>query len=124
VTFDRAFADLAGKGSSDQWRFTRDTLEVHRGEAVTASTGRGGEPHTFTDVTDTGCVPAINRVLFGRPDPSAKCMAVDPASGLPAVILQTGLLPGRTVDVDTSARATRLDDCMIQSWMRTTVTVD
>lgn len=73
VTFDQVFADLADKGLSGQWRFTRDTLKVHRGEAVTVSMGRGGELHTFTDVTDTafapGCVPEANQVLFGRPGP-------------------------------------------------------
>lgn len=128
VTFDRVFADLADKGSSGQWRFTQDRLKVHRGEAVTVSMGRGGELHTFTDVTDTGfapgCVPEINQVLFGAPDANANCAAVDPASGLPVVFLQTGLFPGRTIDVDTRTRGTRLYECLIHPWMRTTVTVD
>ena len=89
---------------------------------------RGGELHTFTDVTATGftpgCVPELNQVLFGRPDPGPQCAAVDPASGLPVVFLATGLFPGRTIAVDTSTRGTHLYECMIHPWMQATVTVD
>ena len=128
VMLDRVFAELAAKGSSGQWRFTQDKITVHRGEAVTASMGRGGELHTFTDVTATGfgpgCVPEINQAIYGKPDRGPQCAAVDPDSGLPVVFLQTGLFPGRTIDVDTSTRGTRLYECVIHPWMRTTVTVD
>jgi len=128
VTFDGLFADLTNKRSSGHWRFTQNTLKVHRGEAVTASMGRGGELHTFTDVTATGftagCIPEINEVLFGRPDPNPVCAAVDPASGLPAVFLRDGLFPGRTITVDTTTRGTHLFECLIHPWMQATVTVE
>ena len=90
--------------------------------------GRGGELHTFTDVTATGftagCIPEINQVLFGRPDPNPACAAVDTASGLPAVFLRDGLFPGRTIPVDTSTRGTIRFECLIHPWMQATVTVE
>jgi plastocyanin len=128
VTFDGLFADLAKQGRQGQWRFTQDKVKVHRGEAVSVTMGRGGELHTFSDVTATGfgpgCVPEINQVLFGSPAVADACSPIDPGAGVPAIFLRDGLFPGRTIAVDTSARGTHLFECMIHPWMRTTVTVD
>ena len=97
--------------------------------SVTAAMGRGGELHTFTDVTATG----FSRGL--HPRASTRCCS---AGRIPArcarrsirsracrgVPRDDGLFPGRTIAVDTSTRGTHLFECMIHPWMRTTVTVD
>ena len=88
-----------------------------------------GQPHPpVHDVSTTGftagCIPEINQVLFGGPDPNPACAAVDPASGLPAVFLRDGLFPGRTISVDTRSRGTHLFECLIHPWMQATVTVE
>jgi hypothetical protein len=128
VTFDELLAVVGKKRSHPAWRFTQDNVTVHRGASVVAQFGRGGEVHTFTDVTATGfgpgCVPELNELVFRKPDVAAVCHDVDPASGLPAVFFADGLFPGRTIAVDTSARGTHLFECLIHPWMRATVTVE
>jgi hypothetical protein len=128
VTFDELLAEVGRKGAHGAWRFTQRNVKVHRGESVTAQMGRGGELHTFSDVTATGfgpgCVPELNALVFGKPDVAGVCDDIDPASGLPVVFFATGLFPGRTIPVDTSVRGAHLFECLIHPWMRAAVTVE
>jgi hypothetical protein len=127
VTFDEINAEMARKGGHGAWRMTPDRVKVKRGESVVAVMGRGGELHTFTDVTETGftpgCVPEINQVLFGKPDLGPACSETDPVWGLPKFPFGTGLLPGVSIVADTTARGTRLYECLVHPWMTATVTV-
>jgi len=83
-----------------------------------------GSPTSAPPASLLRCIPEINEVLFGGPDPNPACAAVDPASGLPAVFLRDGLFPGRTISVDTRTRGTHMFECLIHPWMQATVTVE
>ena len=132
VTIGELLASLQQKGSHPAWGFTKDKLTVKRGTPVVAEFGRGGEVHSFTDVTTTGfgpgCIDVINRAEFGDPATAPAC-GPDPIAGL-GVILGTpdkpesGLFPGVPKTIDTSRPGTRLFQCMLHPWMRTTLTVE
>jgi hypothetical protein len=124
VTFDELVAILPQKLSHPAWKFTKDHVTVKRGTPVVAEFGRGGEVHTFTDVTATGpgpgCIPAINDLLHFPPG------AVAPVCnelGLDGVLARDGLFPGVPKTIDTSTPGTRLFECMLHPWMQTVVTV-
>jgi hypothetical protein len=134
VTFQELLAAVGGpKHAHDAWRFTKDDLTVKRGTPVVAEFGRGGEVHSFTDVTATGfgpgCVGLLNGLMFGKEDTAALCGTVDPGgAGLGAILgspahPNSGLFPGVPIAIDTSTPGTRLFQCMIHPWMRTTLTV-
>jgi hypothetical protein len=127
VTFDELLAVVGKKHSHPAWKFTVDNVTVHRGDSVVAQFGRGGEVHTFSDVTQTGfgpgCVDLLNQLVFGKPDLAPVCSKIDPVAGVPEVFIKDGLFPGRTISVDTSKAGTQLFECLIHPWMRTTVTV-
>lgn len=128
VTFDELLAVVGKKHSHPAWRFTEDDVTVHRGESVVAQFGRGGEVHTFTDVTATGfgpgCIDILNMLVFGSPALAPVCSDIDPVAHVPAVFIRDGLFPGRTISVDTSKPGTQLFECLIHPWMRATVTVE
>ena len=92
-----------------------------------AEFGRGGEVHSFTDVTATGfgpgCIDVINATEFGNPATAPMC-GPDPIAGLGAILGTSGLFPGQPRTIDTSTRGTRLFQCMLHPWMRTTLTVE
>jgi len=48
----------------------------------------------------------------------------NPIAGLGAILATSGLFPGQPRTIDTSTRGTRLFQCMLHAWMRTTLTVD
>ena len=129
VAFEDVVAQILDKGSAAKWRFTPDHVKVRVGTPVSVSMGRGGELHTFSNVTDTGfgpgCVPDINELVFGKPAPAppAACDGVE-ADGTPSFIAQGGLFPGRVIRADTSRPGTRLYQCLIHPWMHATVTVE
>lgn len=127
VTIGDLLASLQDKGSHPAWRFTKDEVKVKRGTSVLAEFGRGGEVHSFTDVTDTGfgpgCIDVINLAEFGSPATAPMC-GDNPLAGLGAILGSSGLFPGQPLTIDTSARGTRLFQCMLHPWMRTTVTVE
>jgi hypothetical protein len=128
VTFNELLAVVGKKHSHSAWRFTEDNVTVHRGQSVAAQFGRGGEVHTFSNVTATGfgpgCVDILNQLIFGKPDLASVCNDIDPVAGVPKVFITDGLFPGRTISVDTSKPGTQLFECLIHPWMRTTVTVE
>ena len=129
VSFDRAIAELGTKGSIGGWRFSPDKVNVHVGESVQAAIGRGGEGHTWTDVTtvgfqDRGCIAEINAAIFqGDDSVSPICGPVIPEAGVPVLILQTFLPPDAPATVDTSHAGTQLFQCVIHPWMHATVSV-
>ena len=136
VTFQELLAAVGGpKHAHEAWRFTKDDLTVERGTPVVAEFGRGGEVHSFTDVTATGfgpgCIGLLNGLMFnGDETTAALCGTVDPGgAGLGAILgspahPNSGLFPGVPLTIDTSTSGTRLFQCMIHPWMRTTLTVE
>src|SRR4051812_36037082 len=135
VTFPELLAVVGKKHSHPAWSFTKDDVTVKRGTPVLAEFGRGGEVHSFTDVTDTGfgpgCITLLNGLIFPTDTPAAICGTTDPGgAGLGAILgtpddPNSGLFPGgRPLMIDTSAPGTRLFQCMIHPWMRATVTVE
>ena len=132
VTIGEVLASLQEKGSHPAWKFTKDKLTVKRGTPVVAEFGRGGEVHSFTDVTATGygpgCIDLINLAEFGSPATAPMC-GTDPIAGLGAILgspdhPNSGMFPGVPLAIDTSTRGTRLFQCMLHPWMRTTLTVE
>ena len=127
VTIDELLASLDKKQSHPAWKFTEDKVKVKRGTPVIAEFGRGGEIHTFTDVTDTGfgpgCIDIINLHEFGSAATAARC-GPDPIAGLGQIIGTSGLFHGVPLSINTSTPGTRLFQCMLHPWMRTTVTVE
>jgi hypothetical protein len=139
VTFGELLDTVGKQHSHPAWKFTKDHLTVKRGTPVVAEFGRGGEVHSFTDVTATGfgpgCVQLLNGLIFGSDALAAMCGAPD-ATGvgvnLPKILFgsppdnipPSGLFPGQPLTVDTSMPGTRLFQCMIHPWMQTTLTVE
>ena len=125
VSFPELVDVLIAKGSHPAWRFTKDDVTVKQGTPVIAEFGRGGEVHTFTDVTDTGpvpgCIPEINELL-GFPKGTVAQLCND-LGGLGGVLARDGLFPGVPKTIDTSTPGTRLFQCMLHPWMKTTLTV-
>jgi hypothetical protein len=133
VTIDELLARLQRKQSHPAWRFTEDHVVVKRGAPVVAEFGRGGEVHSFTDVTATGfgpgCVDVINAAMFHGDATTNPLCGDDPLAGLGAILgspdhPNSGLFPGAPISIDTSTAGTRLFQCMLHPWMRTTVTVE
>src|SRR3954447_21069859 len=57
VTINELLARVQQKQSHPAWRFTEDKVDVKRGAPVVVEFGRGGEVHSFTDVTAPGFGP-------------------------------------------------------------------
>ncbi len=128
VTIQELLATVQKKGSHPAWKFTKDDVKVKRGTPVVAEFGRGGEVHSFTDVTATGfgpgCIDVINLAMFGSPATNPLCGADPGGAGLGAILATSGLFPGAPLTIDTSTPGTRLFQCMLHPWMRTTITVE
>ena len=100
------------------WNFQPGYVSVRAGQTVRA-TNRGGEAHTFTEVTafGGGFVPPLNGV--GGPTgtipltPAAACF---PPSGIVA--------PGGTIKVTGLAPGVHRFQCCIHPWMRAVVDVE
>jgi hypothetical protein len=132
VTFPELLTVVGKKHSHPAWRFTKDDVRVKRGTPVVVEFGRGGEVHSFTDVTaagpdpSPGCVGLLNGLIFPTDATAAMCGTVDPGgAGLGAILATSGVFPGGPpLVIDTSTPGTRFFQCMIHPWMRTTVTVE
>jgi plastocyanin len=111
VTFEefaeRLNPDDFGHGA---WRFSREQVELRRGEKVVLD-NVGGEFHTFTEVATfgAGIVPELNAVL--------------PPGTPPATIVGDflGLGAGQKAVLSTPSVGTHRYQCMIHPWMRTVV---
>jgi plastocyanin len=133
VAIGDLLAALQKKQSHPAWRFTQDKVKVKAGTPVVAEFGRGGEVHSFTDVTATGfgpgCIDVINAAMFNGDATTNPLCGADPLAGLGAILgspdhPNSGLFPGVPLTIDTSTPGTRLFQCMLHPWMRATVTVE
>lgn len=114
--FDIFIQQLQQNKFAGAWHFSAPTVNVSAGSSLTVE-NRGGETHTFTEVTQFGgggIVPILNQILFGTPTPPT--FFFGPMNFIPAgdeVTISSGTLtPG-----------THRFFCAIHPWMEETVVV-
>ena len=113
VTFAELVATLTPAiGGHEDWKFKPSDAKLKSGSSLHV-VNRGGETHTFTEVSafGAGIVPPLNDALPPGTLPAVPLGPLDfiPAGGARTL---TGLTPG-----------VHMFQCMIHPWMRSTVTV-
>jgi plastocyanin len=113
VKFDRFINQLITRGEAPAWRFAPEQLKLDAGGTITAR-NRGGEFHTFSEVTafGGGCIPEINELL--GLEPVAECSIAD-------IFETTGVPPGASLTTGPLAAGELRFMCLIHPWQRTTV---
>ena len=116
MPFDIFVQRMQQNKSVGAWHFSAPQVNVASGNSLTVE-NRGGETHTFTEVTQFGgggIVPFINQILFGTPTPPM--FFFGPLNFIPAgddVTISSGTLtPG-----------IHRFFCAIHPWMQETVDV-
>jgi hypothetical protein len=112
VKFEHFIDQLLSKGEAPAWRFSPGQMKLAADGTVTAR-NRGGEFHTFTEVSEFGggCVPEINELL--GLEPVAECAIDD-------IFLTTGVPPGASITTGSLDEGTHRFMCLIHPWQRTT----
>jgi hypothetical protein len=115
TTFERFIAELTKTKTVAAWRFTPTQGTIKLGQSFSAI-NRGGEDHTFTEVTEFGggINERLNK-LSGNTTVAPECKALN----LPADILE----PGEVFHDTPSAAGTEKYQCCIHPWMRMTITI-
>ena len=114
--FDVFIQQLQQNKRAGAWHFSAPRVNVDAGSSLTVE-NRGGETHTFTQVTQFGgggIVPPLNEILFGTPTPPT--FFFGPFNFLPA----DGEV---TIPSSTLTLGTHLFICAIHPWMEETVVV-
>lgn len=96
------------------WHFSPPHVKLDAGASLTVK-NRGGETHTFTEVSQFGgggLVPPLNEILFGTPNPP---LFFDPNT--------VTFIPAGGTETVTPAPGTHLYICAIHPWMEDTVVV-
>jgi plastocyanin len=114
--FDVFIQQLALNKFAGAWHFSAPQVRLRAGDSLTVE-NRGGETHTFTQVTQFGgggIVDEINLVLFGTTTPPTFFFGPPNfvAAGEETTIPASALTPG-----------THLFICIIHPWMEETVIV-
>jgi plastocyanin len=116
TTFGNFIAQLVDHKFAGAWHFSPKQVNIDTGSSLVV-TNRGGETHTFTEVTQFGgggIVPALNLILFGTPAPPT--FFFGPLNFIDAG--QTTTIPAATL-----TPGTHLFFCAIHPWMQETVRV-
>jgi plastocyanin len=116
TTFGNFIAQLVDHKFAGAWHFSPKQVNIDAGSSLVV-TNRGGETHTFTQVTrldSGGIVAALNQILFGTPTPPT--FFFGPLNFIPAG--QTITIPSATL-----TPGTHLFFCAIHPWMHETVRV-
>ncbi len=116
TTFGNFIAQLVDHKFAGAWHFSPKQVDIHEGSSLVV-TNRGGETHTFTQVTQFGgggIVGALNQILFGTPTPPT--FFFGPFNFISAG--QTTTIPAATL-----TPGTHLFFCAIHPWMHETVRV-
>jgi len=113
VTFPELLATLTPAiGGHEDWKFKPSTLKVKTGTSLHV-VNRGGEGHTFTEVSafGAGFVAPLNGAL-------------PPGTPLATIVGSTDTIPaGGGITISGLAPGVHMFQCMIHPWMRTTITV-
>jgi plastocyanin len=116
TTFGDFIGQLIDHKFAGAWHFSPKQINLRAGSSLQV-TNRGGETHTFTQVTQFGgggIVPALNQILFGTPTPPT--FFFGPLNFIPAG--QSITIPAATL-----TPGTHLFFCAIHPWMHETVHV-
>jgi len=116
TTFDAFIGQLLAGGRAPAWRFSPSAIRLPAGGSIEAY-NRGGEFHTFTEVTPAfglGCIPELD--LLGL-TPVAECANAGILFGT------TGAPPGGEVETPALGAGVHRFECLIHPWMRATVHV-
>lgn len=126
VTFDAFIAELTEDQKVGAWRFNPDNTDGKAGQQIRLES-RGGETHTFTNVTQFGGgFVALLNTLSGTPTPAPECgvVATDgsivPNAELLFVPAGAVIGPNYSVLKPLSGREQKFQ-CCIHPWMRLTV---
>jgi hypothetical protein len=114
--FGDFIAQLVDHKFAGAWHFSPKQMNPHAGSSLEV-TNRGGETHTFTEVTQFGgggIVPVLNQILFGTPTPPTVFFG-------PINFIARG--DTITVPSATLTPGTHLFYCAIRPWMSQTVRV-
>jgi plastocyanin len=105
---------LAQNKTAGAWHFSPPHVRVDAGHSLTVK-NRGGETHTFTEVSQFGgggIIPPLNEILFGTPTPP---LFFDPSD--------VTFIPAGGAETITPTPGTHLYICAIHPWMEDTVVV-
>jgi plastocyanin len=114
--FDVFIQQLTQNKSAGAWHFSAPRVNLRAGDSLTVE-NRGGETHTFTQVTQFGgggIVDPINLVLFGTTTPPTFFFG-------PFNFVAAG--EETTIPASTLTPGTHLFFCAIHPWMEETVIV-
>ena len=108
----------AAAGTPDPgWDFEPDSLTVHKGTALSV-VNQGGEPHTFTEVSQFGGG-------FIEPLNHGEATVPECAGGFSNVaVARTRIVQGSRLDVTGLSKGKHLFECCIHPWMRAVVSVE
>jgi len=116
ITLSDLFAEAAAGTPDPGWDFEPDTVNIKKGTILTV-VDQGGEPHTFTEVSQFGggFIPGLN----GGQDTVPEC-----AGGFSNVaVAKTRILQGSHVEITGLSNGEHLFQCCIHPWMRVKVEV-
>jgi plastocyanin len=115
VTIQEVGASVAATGGHPEWKFKDSKVSLKAGKSLLVQ-NRGGETHSFTEVSNfgTGIVDALNSPLQG----SGPAIPVD-ASTVGGSFVD----PGKSITIVGLKPGTHMFQCLIHPWMRTVVTV-
>ena len=114
--FDVFIQQLVQNKAAGAWHFSAPHVYLRAGDSLTVE-NRGGETHTFTQVSQFGgggIVAEINEILFGTPTPPT--FFIGPLNFV-------GAGEETTIPASTLTPGTHLFLCAIHPWMEETVVV-
>lgn len=116
TTLSDLFAKAAAGTPDKNWDFEPDTLEVRKGTVLTV-VDQGGEPHTFTEVSEFGggFIPGLNNGQATVPECSGGFSNV--------AVARTRILQGSHTQIAGLSKGEHLFECCIHPWMRVKVNV-
>jgi len=117
TTLSDLFAKAAAGTPDPGWDFEPDTVDIKKGTTL-AVVDQGGEPHTFTEVSQFGggFIPKLNAP---GEDVVPEC-----AVGFSNVaVAKTRILQASHIDIPGLKKGKHLFECCIHPWMRVTVEV-
>jgi plastocyanin len=117
TTLSNLFAKAAAGHPDQGWDFEPDTLKIKEGTTLSV-VDQGGEPHTFTEVTNFGggFIPGLNA--------PGESTVTECSGGFSNVaVARTRILQGSNVNITDLSKGEHLFQCCIHPWMRVKVEV-
>ena len=117
TTLSNLFAKAAAGHPDQGWDFEPDTLKIKEGTTLSVA-DQGGEPHTFTEVTNFGggFIPRLNA-------PGENTVPECSGGFSNVAVARTRILQGSNVNITDLSKGEHLFQCCIHPWMRVKVEV-